>query len=96
MFLHQSGFRIYRTYELFGVRAAASPGPVGLVTGLLQVLLHVGQTDSDHFLSTSMLASFAKAPVALDKSQCFYTYKNIENIESFFKVFSLKKVLKVF
>ncbi len=30
----------------------------------------------------------------LDKSQCFCTYKNRENIDSFFIVSSLKKILK--
>ncbi len=40
-------------------------------------------------MSYLLLASYTNIllTLALDKSQCFYTYKNRENIESFFKFF---------
>ncbi len=48
------------------------------------------------FIFFVMNITYSPCSHTLDKSQCFCTYENRENIQNFFTVFSLKKILKIF
>ncbi len=70
------------------------PCPVCLVP--LDELLDLSKRHSLH-TTEEMKDIFQCAELlTLDKSQCFCTYENRENIQNFFTVSFLKKVLKIF